>query len=297
MTSDLESGPDLGAGYLHQLSRDRDGATTTFTYHAQTGGQDANGPPRGELDVLGFVRPADPCMFGGPRCWHRRFLLPLEAAVRARAAYNRHRFVLDTQLRQAYDALPPTVDAGLQEVVARLAGPLEHDGVEWYVGGSAAAWLLGSGVLPAEIALGTTREGVDRIGELLREYLVEPVAPTDWPGRGVVHAARAFVGSFQAGVRVVWAAPLAPREPAWADEWSGLPGVAHLETATWRGGAVRASRPEYALVAAAEHGREGTLAEFVRRRGVDRALLEELLGRSELTEGRRAAVRRAVGVG
>lgn len=290
------SGPDLGAGYLHQLSRDEDGATTTFTYHAQSGGQDANGPPRGPLDVFGFVHPGIPCMFGGPRCWHRRFLLPADAAPRVRAAYNRHRFVLETMVRQAFDGAPADVEAGVAETVERVGAPLAREGIEWYVGGSAAPWLLGSGVRPGEIVLGTTREGVDRIAELLREYLIEPAAPTDWPDRGLVRGARAFLGTFQEGVRVEWSVPLEPREPLPAEEWSGRAAVARLETTTFQGAELRASRPEYALVRAAEAGRGHRLAEFVRERGADRELLRILLSRSGLREPQRIELRRAVGV-
>jgi hypothetical protein len=298
VTSELVSGPDLGAGYLHQLSRDHDGTTTTFTYHAQTGGQDANGPPRGTLDVFHFVHPETPCMFGGPRCWQRRFLLPFEETPRVRQAYNRHRFVLETMIRQAYDDAPAAVEAGIAEIVGRVAEPLAREGIEWYVGGSAAAWLLGSGIQPRDIDLGTTRDGVDRIAELLREYLIEPIAPTDWPGTGIVRGARAFLGTFQDGIRVEWAVPIEPRAALPAEEWSGRAGVARLESATFRGTELRVSRPEYALVRAATAGsleRTDRLAAFVRERGADRELLDLLLSRAPLPEPRRADVRRAAG--
>jgi len=297
VTSDLVSGPDLGAGYLHQLSRDRDAETVTFTYHAQVGGQDANGPPRGPLDRFGFVHPPSPCMFGGPGCWHRRFLLPFEETPRVRQTYNRHRFVLETMLAQAYDGTPAAVDAGVAELVHRLAAPLAAEGIEWYLGGSAGAWLLGSGVPPHDLDLGTTRDGADRIGELLREYLIEPVAPTDWPGGRIVRGARAFLGSFQSGIRLEWSVPLGPEEPLPLDEWSGRPGVARLETARLGPVDVRVSRPEYALVRAAEHGaadRRDRLAEFVRGRGADRELLDVLLARSRLAERDRSELLRAV---
>jgi hypothetical protein len=298
VTSDLVSGPDLGAGFLHQLSRDHDGSTVRFTYHAQVGGQDANGPPRGPLDVFGFMHPAAPCMFGGPRCWHRQFLLPFDETARVRQSYNRHRFVLETMIAQAYDGAPAAVDPGLAEIVARVAKPLAEERIEWYVGGSAAAWLLGSGVAPHDLDLGTTREGVDRIAELLREYLIEPIAPTDWPGGRIVRGARAFLGSFQSGVRAEWAVPLEPGEPLPLGEWTGRPGVARLETVRFHDVELRASRPEYALVRSAENGppeRVARLAEFVRSRGADRELLDALLSRSALGGDRQDALRRAAG--
>jgi hypothetical protein len=294
MTSEMLSGPDLGAGYLHQLSLDGDGERTTFTYHAQDGGADANGPPKGPLDVFGFVHPASPCPLGGPRCWHRRFrLLPSEVS-RARQAYNRNRFVLQTMLDQVYDRVPAHIDGALEEVVRRISEPLAHDGVDWYVGGSTAAWLLGAEVAPADLDLGTTRAGVDRIATLLAEYLIEPLAPTDWPAVGIVQGARAFVGTFREGARVEWAVPLEPRAPVPFEEWSGRTDVVRLSTASFRGHAVRVTRPEYALVRAYEKRRPNdaaAIAEAVRRLGPDGELLDALLARSRLPVSERGTIR------
>ena len=295
MMSEMISGPDLGAGYLHQLSLDRDGERTTFTYHAQDGGADANGPPKGPLDVFGFVHPASPCPFGGPRCWHRRFRLPVSEVSRARQAYNRNRFVLQTMLDQVYDRVPVQFETALEEVVQRISGPLAQDEVEWYVGGSTAAWLLGARVTPGDIDLGTTRAGVDRIAALLTEYLIEPPAPTDWPMQGVVQGARAFVGTFQAGARLEWAVPLEPRTVLPFEEWSGQANVVRLTSASFRGREVRVTRPEYALVRAHEKHRSndgGAIAEVVRRLGPDRELLASLLARSRLPEPERTTIRR-----
>jgi hypothetical protein len=285
VTVQLLSGPDLGGGFLYQLSFDPEGDRATFTYHAQDGGSDAGGPPPGPLDVFHFVHPSSPCMFGGPRCWHRRFLLPLSEAPRVRQAYNRLRFVMEVMAAQAFSDAPVAVDAGTREVVDRLAGPLEREGVDWYIGGSVAAWLQGAPVRPHDLDLGTTRAGVDRLGALLAEYLIEPVAPTEGPEGAITRAARAFVGTFKEGVRAEWGVPLEPRSPLPLEEWSGHPGVARVETVRFHGHEVRVTRPEYMLVRAAEKGRETTaaaLATWLRPRGPDRELLETLLGRSRL---------------
>jgi hypothetical protein len=295
MTSEMLSGPDLGAGYLHQLSIDRDGERTTFTFHAQEGGADANGPPKGPLDAFGFVRPASPCMFGGPRCWHRRFLLPFSDTPRVRHAYNRNRFVLQTMLDQVYDRAPATVETALEEVVRRVAGPLAQEHVDWYVGGSTAARLLGASVAPGDLDLGTNRAGVDRIAHLLAEYLIEPLAPTDWPKVGIVRAARAFVGTFQQGARVEWAVPLEPRDPALFDEWSGQPDLVRLAEVTFRGHHLLVTRPEYALVRAYEKRRPDdakAIADVVHRLGPDGELLDALLARSALSGPERTRIRR-----
>jgi hypothetical protein len=297
VTHEMLSGPDLGGGYLHQLSLDREGEATTFTFHAQDGGSDAGGPAKGPLDVFGFAHPDTPCMFGGPKCWHRRFLLPFADAPRVRQAYNRSRFVLDTMLAQAFGGVPAAVGSGLSEVVRRIAPRLDAEGTEWYVGGSVAAWLQGAEVIPRDLDLGTTRAGVDQIATLLAEYLVEPVAPTDWPGRGIVRAARAFVGTFKEGVRVEWAVPIGVREARPLEEWSGQPGVARLETVTFEGRTIRVSRPEYALVRAAEQGRRDQVPKVlqaVRRRGPDVELLETLLVRSTLASAERESIDRAL---
>jgi hypothetical protein len=293
------SGPDLGGGYLHQLTIDRDGERTTFTYHAQDGGQDAGGPAKGPLDALGSAHPEVACQFGGPRCWHRRFLLGFADIPRVRLAYNRYRFVLETMLNQAYAGAPVGADSALEELVRRIAPVLAGEGVEWYIGGSMAARLLGAGVSPADIDLGTTRVGVDRIAGLIPEYLTEPVGPTDWPPAGIVHGARAFVGTFREGARVEWGTPIDRPDPSSSPEWSGLRGEARTLEAIFRGTKLRVTRPEYALVRAAEKGREESLAvlvELVRKVGPDLELLGGLVNRSHLDPGRRDGLIQRVAV-
>ena len=293
--SEMLSGPDLGGGYLHQLSIDRRDGTTTFTHHAQQGGQDAAGPPVGDLDVLGFVHPTSPCMFGGPGCWHRRYLLPLSEAPRVRFAYQRHRFVLDTMLRQAHGLAPIPFSDGLEELVRRVSAPLREEHVEWYLGGSAAVYLAGGDGAPRDLDLGTTRDGVERLGTLLAEYAIEPVAPTEWAAGRLVLGGRAFVGTPRAGVRVEWSVPLEPRPPLPLEEFVGTAGVTRtVEVPLGAETRVRISRPEYALVRAAERRRaSGVLAarRACQHLGVDRELLDVLLARSSLDGPDRTALR------
>jgi hypothetical protein len=294
MTSELVSGPDLGGGYLHQLSLDRDGERTTFTYHAQDGGADANGPPKGPLDAFGSVHPLSPCMFGGPRCWHRRFLLPPSDTPRVRQAYHRYRFVLQTMLDQTYDQIPPRVETAFEELLRRISAPLAREEIDWYVGGSTAAWLLGAEIPPADIDLGTTPEGVDRIAGLLGEYLIEPLAPTDWPAVGHVRGARAFVGTPREGARVEWSTPLEPRPARPFDEWSGQVSTVRLVNASFRGQEIRVTRPEYALVRALEKRRARSaeaITLVVRRVGPDRELLDALLEGASLAITERDGIR------
>jgi hypothetical protein len=296
MPSEMLSGPDLGAGYLHQLTLDRDGDRLTFTYHAQDGGQDAGGPPKGPLEPFGYVHPPSPCQFGGPRCWHRRFLLPFDAIPRARAAYNRSRFVLEAMLDQRYAGRPVAFETAIRELVTRLRDPLAREGIDWWIAGPGSLRLLGGEIAPTDVDLRTTRAGVDRVAQLLTEYLIEPLGPTDWPGRGLVHAARAFVGTFRVGARVEWAADLGPGgAPPHPDGGSAGDPVRTLEVPLGPA-PVRVSRPEYALLRAAQEQRDPSVAlAAVRRWGPDAELLDRLLAGSALSAAERARVRASVG--
>lgn len=296
-TSSLLSGPDLGGGFLHQLSVEGQGEATSFTHHAQDGGADAGGPPMGPLDPLGFAHPPAACMFGGPRCWHRQFRLPLAQSLQVRGAYTRCRFTLEAMLSQVHAASPVEIPGALRELRERLATPLDREAIEWYVAGATAGSLQGGGFSPRDIALGTTRAGVRRIGELLAPYLIEPVAPTEWVGPGPVLAARAFVGTLVAGARVEWSVPLAETLAPRFAEFSGTPGTARLLVTRFEGHEIRTTRPEYGLLHAAERGRQEAEAAWlalVQRLGPDLELLDVLLERSPLVPARRASLRESV---
>ncbi len=296
MASQMLSGPDLGAGYLHQLTTDRDGDRTTFTYHAQDGGQDANGPPKGPLDAFGFVHPPSPCQFGGPRCWHRRFLLPVAETGRVRQCYNRNRFVLQTMLDQEYAGAAVSIEPTVAELIERLTGPSGPRADDWFFSGSTATWLLGAPVAPGDVDLFVTRAGVDAVGSALAEYLIEPTATTDWPGLGIVRGARAFVGTFAAGARVEWATPL--ETPSAVDAWGATSDGPRMVPTTFRGRDLRVPRPEYTLARAAWKGRSEVvqrLASWTRTYGADRELLEALLVRYHVGRTHGALARAALG--
>lgn len=290
---EMLSGPDLGGGFLFQLSLDRDkGGATRFTYHAQEGGLDAQGPPRGSPSPLGFQRTAVPCQFGGRECWHREFELAESLAPQVRRAYHRLRFVIGVALGQEYAAEAVPLDAGLTELADRVLAPLSSGGTPVWVVGHAAAFLLGAGTAPHVIELETSREGVREVGERLEEYLIEPVAETRW-GEVPRYAGRAFVGTLVSGVRVEWSAR--NRAPA-ASRVSGSDRALE-ETPTLdieRGGRrFPVARPEYALRRAMERGDEAAIRAIVavlRDRAVDPTLLAGLSTRT-LTD---PALRRVV---
>src|SRR5579859_5873733 len=146
MPFELLSGPDLGGGFLFQLTLERSGPRPVVTVHAQEGGRDASGPPKGSPVPLGFARVRAPCGIGGGGCFHREFEVEESELPRARLAYNRLRFVLAPMLEQQYaDAEVPTA-AALAEVCERLATRFDGSGRRWYVGGSTAASLQGVAV-------------------------------------------------------------------------------------------------------------------------------------------------------
>ncbi len=202
---EMISGPDLGAGYLHQLTRDRAGGRVAFTFHAQAGGEDASGPPKGPLGPLGWTFPEEMCPLGGRACWHRRFELVESETGLVRATYQRTRLVLAAMLDALYGGAPPAIGPALEEVLDRFAsdpaGPLPT----WGITGELAERPTGGDRPVGSIEILTDVEGVRRIAEVLRDYLIEPPATTMWGARRLV-AARAFVGSPASGARVGWSA-------------------------------------------------------------------------------------------
>ncbi len=285
------SGPDLGGGYLHQLTVALGGPVARFTFHAQVGGADASGPPLGPLDPFGFVHPPATCAYGGPRCWHRTFDLPAESTPSVRRAYNRLRFVLTTLLEQRYAGRAPAIDAALAEIVAHLGEADATAGRWWYVGGSTAAWLQGASLTPQDIDLGMDEACVSRVAENLKEYLVEPLAHTVWGTDRPMLAARAFVGTMREGAMVEWGVRReGERNVGRFEEWSGDPRRVRTRTVEVHGRRVVVSRLEYAFVRALEKGaveRAQAIRESLRPLGVDREFLTELLGRSSLSVNRR----------
>ncbi|MHB1435851.1 MAG: hypothetical protein ACYCPN_07460 [Thermoplasmata archaeon] len=277
----LISGPDLGGGYLHQLSRDLEDGRATFTHHAQEGGADAGGPPKGPLDGLDFVHPPAPCMFGGPRCYHRVYALPDSETARVRAAYQRYRFVLSTLLDQRFAGVAPAAAAGLGDLIRAVREPMEREGLRWYLAGPTSAWLQGAAPPPETLQIGGAEPTGARLSELLREYLIEPWAPTDWAGRPLRAAARAFLGTPREGIRAEWWAPPSPR-PGDLGELGEYGEAVRTVLVDFEGHRIPVTRLEYAGARAFRDRRE----EDLRRLGarippydVDAELLAELARR------------------
>jgi hypothetical protein len=279
---ELVSGPDLGGGFLHQLTVERFSGGNRFVYHAQDGGPDANGPPKGNPAPFGWARAKEMCPIGGRLCWHREFTLPVEESLRVKTAYNRTRFVMEAMLGHEYGGVPVPLEAAFEELSDRLNAV---EGLPWYVGGSAGLWLRGAPILPHDADLGTTPEGVGRIAETLRDYVTEAAAPTEWADRPML-AARAFVGTVRNGLRVEWGVPTAPSEWGRPGEWTILGRNEAPDRVEWHGRTVPVVRPERSVVRWAEVGREERLAAgvaWLRDHGVDRSFLGQVVSDSSLS--------------
>lgn len=204
---ELVSGPDVGGGYLLQLSRDREPEVPGFTYHLQEGGIDAARPASAPVDWLGFARPSQPCMFGGKDCWERAFISPGEAATHVRNQYNRFRFVLGPILGQRSGQQSVPADSGLLDLLDRVAGPLVQTGVPWRVDSGTAAALTGGAHQLRAIRIETTADGCFQLGELLSDFGLWPVQVPPAGRESARPYGAAFLGTLVEGVLVLWSTP------------------------------------------------------------------------------------------
>ncbi len=299
MSLEMISGPDLGGGFLFQLSVDRSATTPKVVVHAQEGGMDASGPPKGSPVPFGFAVGDGSCPLGGRDCYHLEFHLPEEEIPRARLAYNRLRFVFAPMLEQRYSRAEVPLETGLGELVDRVGPAMEKAGRPWFVGGSTAAFLQGVPTRPRDIDLGTDRAGVLEVAHAIQEYLIEPPAPTTWPNGRAMFAARAYVGTLVSGVRVEWGVPdgsAVETEPY--SEWARALPDGRIRRVAWGERRVPVSPLEFHVIRLAV-GRETVplraTAELLRSRGVDAPLLAQLLELSPLTSVQRSEVRSLTG--
>jgi hypothetical protein len=281
LPAELLSGPDLGGGFLFQLTRDRAPLPAGFTFHLQEAGTDAGETVPGSPELLGFRRGEGSCMYGGPGCWHASFPRPESEAMAVRYAYNRLRFVIGPMLRQAVGLEKAPVAEGLRELLGRIGPPLSAAGIPWQIGGSTAAWLAGVPLDPADIDLGVPAGAVEPLTGWLQEYMVCPIHPVGRPGESARPAAAAFVGTLKAGIRVEWAGAVAEGPGSAPEEWG--PGwVERRRVVAWEGSTVPVAPLEFQLWRSAAKGRAERARAIARRLGeigADRTLLEALLRR------------------
>ncbi|MGN6794797.1 MAG: hypothetical protein ACTHJW_20615 [Streptosporangiaceae bacterium] len=153
--------------------------------------------------------------------WVRQIACSAEAAGPALA--NMNRFMLPL-LRQAADLDPVPWQDAIDEVCNRFAAA---GGVDWFLGGSAALAVRGAPVRPHDLDLIVSEADSVRVGELLADGILEPVARGEWPlsiwwGRAFLHA------------RVEWAGGMtaAADQPHVTD--FGPTAGSLLDTVTWR---------------------------------------------------------------
>ncbi len=224
------SGPDLGGGFLFQLTRESGVSGPRYTYHAQYGGVDAQGPPKGSPEPFGYQPDPGMCPIGGRRCYHRSFDLASVDDLAVRSVYNRMRFVIRTLLDQSYGQTPVPLERALVEVLRRVPSQGPTLEATWAVAGAAARWVGDGESPPQRLELVSSNAGARILGDALSELLTEPVAFTVWRSGQVVLGGRAFVGSFREGALVEWIAegrskvgvPQRPLSDARIVEWNSF---------------------------------------------------------------------------
>ncbi|MGA5300455.1 hypothetical protein ACPCHT_11030 [Nucisporomicrobium flavum] len=156
--------------------------------------------------------------------WARSF--PRDAPHLDRAWHNFQRLI-EPWLRQAAGLDPVPWEDALTTVCRRL-GDARAD---WWLTGSAALAVRGAPLTPGDLDLVVSGADATRVGDLLLDGLVEPVAAVDWFcesfGRAVLGARVEWVG----GVGAV------ADDPEPTD--FGPAAAARLETVRWRGWEIR----------------------------------------------------------
>jgi hypothetical protein len=156
--------------------------------------------------------------------WAKAFPAGTPHLDRAWANFER---LLLPWLRQTA-GLDPVPWADSLDLVCRR---LTDAGVDWWLTGSAALAVRGVAVSPGDLDLVMPAADAYRVGDLLVDGLVEPVAPADWFcdcwGRAVL------------GARVEWVGGVGPAadQPETTD--FGLEAASRLETVRWRGWEIR----------------------------------------------------------
>lgn len=181
--------------------------------------------------VLGDVRPEheaavrDLAFVRRGGVFVRRF--PGEARHVDRAWPNFERHAEALVLQAAREAEVPW-----REALSALLHRVARADLDWWLAGSAALAVRGLDVGPRDFDLVTDAAGAQRLGELLADVLVEPVAPVtgwfcDWFGRAFLGARVEWVGGVHRSVD----------EPEPTD--FGPAAAARLATVRWDGFDVR----------------------------------------------------------
>lgn len=134
----------------------------------------------------------------------------------------------EPMILQAAGAMPVPWEQALHAFLERIAS----EPIDWWLGGSAALAVRGAPVVPHDFDLIVDDAGAQRLGALLHDALVEPVAPVqgwvcNWWGRAFLHARFEWVGGVNAQAD----------QPDPGD--FGPAAAARLETVEWCGHPIR----------------------------------------------------------
>lgn len=173
-------------------------------------------------ELLPALGPAGFVEHGG--WWVKSF--PADTPHLDRAWDNFQRLIMPW-LRQAVGLDPVPWRETLTAVCQRLTPA----GLDWWLTGSAALAVRGVAVTPGDLDLVVSAAHARRVGDLLIDGLVEPVAPADWFcdwwGRAVLAA------------RVEWVGGVRPASDLPEPTDFGLVAAADLEVVRWRGWDIR----------------------------------------------------------
>lgn len=141
--------------------------------------------------------------------------------------YNFERFAAEMLLQSAKEHPVPWEQA-LEAFLQIVRG----QGIDWWLTGSAALSVRGMDIEPRDFDLVADDAGAQRLGELLFEYVYEPVVPvTDWIcnwfGRAFLHARFEWIGGVNASTEDYGPSDVGPTA------------ASQLETILWRGEKVR----------------------------------------------------------
>lgn len=119
-----------------------------------------------------------------------------------------------------------------QRALLALLEIVDRRHINWYLAGSAALAVRGVDVVPRDLDLVLDDAGAQGLGELLLDYLVEPVRPSpgwisNWFGRAFLHACIDWVGGVHDSVD----------EPDATD--FGPTAARRLEVVEWQGREIR----------------------------------------------------------
>ena len=135
---------------------------------------------------------------------------------------------IEPMLRQTAGLVAVPWQAALHDLVRLLDG----EGIDWWLGGSAALAVRGLDVMPRDLDLIVDAAGAIRLGELLLPALVQPVQATPdwfcgWFGRAFMH------------VRIEWVGAVNERadQPQVSD--FGPTAARQLEVVAWNGHLIR----------------------------------------------------------